>query len=113
MLKKANGRGKRNWRRLICEKEKKRQGSRSKTKMPCLCTHRPSLLPIEWLSEAFRSAQRGGQPPPRARKLSKVGHLEEVKVVTRSPSVNQRRDRILIKIGLAAIKEILQQLRLD
>src|SRR5487761_231696 len=60
--------------------------------VPALCTHRPSLLPIEWLSEAFGLAQRGGQLPLRAGKLSKLGHLEEVKVVTRSPLVNQRRD---------------------
>ena len=60
--------------------------------VPALCTHRPSLLPIEWLSEASGLAQGGGQLPPRAGKLSKLGHLEEVKVVTRSPLVNQRRD---------------------
>ena len=60
--------------------------------VPALCTHRPSLLPIEWLSEAFGLAQRGRQRPLRAGKLSKLGHLEEVKVVTRSPLVNQRRD---------------------
>src|SRR5213596_203338 len=59
---------------------------------PALCTHRPSLLPIEWLSEASGLAQGGRQRPPRAGKLSKLGHLEEVKVVTRSPLVNQRRD---------------------
>src|SRR6201999_4318796 len=60
--------------------------------VPALCTHRPSLLPIEWLSEASGLAQGGRQRPPRAGKLSKLGHLEEVKVVTRSPLVNQRRD---------------------
>ena len=60
--------------------------------VPALCTHRPSLLPIEWLSEAFGLAQRGGQLPLRAGKFFKLGHLEEVKVVTRSPLVNQRRD---------------------
>ncbi|PKK47827.1 hypothetical protein CI102_8625 [Trichoderma harzianum] len=53
--------------------------------MPYLCTHHQSLLPIERLSEAFRPSQRGG-----AGKLSKLGHLEEVKVVTRSPLVNQQ-----------------------
>jgi hypothetical protein len=51
--------------------------------VPALCTHRPSLLPIEWLSEAFGLAQRGWQRPLRAGKLVKLGHLEEVKVVTR------------------------------
>ena len=50
------------------------------------CTHRPSLLPIEWLSEASGLAPRGRQRPPRAEKLVKLGHLEEVKVVTRFPS---------------------------
>jgi hypothetical protein len=53
--------------------------------VPALCTHRPSLLPIEWLSEAFGLAPGGRQRPPRAGKLSKLGHLEEVKVVTRFP----------------------------
>ena len=48
-----------------------------------LCTHRPSLLPIEWLSEAFGLAPGGRQRPPRAGKFVKLGHLEEVKVVTR------------------------------
>jgi hypothetical protein len=47
------------------------------------CTHRPSLLPIEWLSEALGQAQRGRQRPLRAGNLVKLGHLEEVKVVTR------------------------------
>ncbi len=51
--------------------------------VPALCTHRPSLLPIEWLSEAFGLARGGWQRPPQAGKLVKLGHLEEVKVVTR------------------------------
>ncbi|CCF46246.1 hypothetical protein CH063_15059, partial [Colletotrichum higginsianum] len=70
----------------------KRKSSACVDYVPALCTHRPSLLPIEWLSEAFGLAQRGGQLPLRAGKLSKLGHLEEVKVVTRSPLGNQRRD---------------------
>src|ERR1700710_3298454 len=70
----------------------KRKSSACVDYVPALCTHRPSLLPIEWLSEAFGLAQRGRQRPLRAGKLSKLGHLEEVKVVTRSPLVNQRRD---------------------
>ena len=61
----------------------KRKSSACVDYVPALCTHRPSLLPIEWLSEAFGLAQGGGQPPPRAEKLVKLGHLEEVKVVTR------------------------------
>jgi hypothetical protein len=51
--------------------------------VPALCTHRPSLLPIEWLSEAFGLglwAQAWSHE-----KLVKLGHLEEVKVVTRFP----------------------------
>jgi hypothetical protein len=51
--------------------------------VPDLCTHRPSLLPIEWLSEKFGLACGGWQRPPRAGKFFKLGHLEEVKVVTR------------------------------
>ena len=51
--------------------------------VPDLCTHRPSLLPIEWLSETFGLARRGWQRPLRAGKFIKLGHLEEVKVVTR------------------------------
>ena len=53
--------------------------------VPALCTHRPSLLPIEWLGEAFGLAQGSWQRPPRAENLVKLGHLEEVKVVTRFP----------------------------
>src|SRR5271163_2883361 len=53
--------------------------------LEALCTHRPSLLPIEWLSEALGLAQRGRQRPLRAGNLVKLGHLEEVKVVTRFP----------------------------
>ena len=63
----------------------KRKSSACVDYVPALCTHRPSLLPIEWLSEAFGLAQGGRQRPPRAGKLVKLGHLEEVKVVTRFP----------------------------
>ena len=34
--------------------------------VPALCAHRASLLPIEWLREAFGLAQRGGRRPLRA-----------------------------------------------
>ena len=61
----------------------KRKSSACVDYVPALCTHRPSLLPIEWLSEAFGLAPGGRQRPPRAGKLVKLGHLEEVKVVTR------------------------------
>ena len=55
--------------------------------VPALCTHRPSLLPIEWLSEVFGSAidRRESVPVTFAEKLTKLGRLEEVKVVTRFP----------------------------
>ena len=61
----------------------KRKSSACADYVPALCTHRPSLLPIEWLSEAFGLAQGARQRLPRAGKLFKLGHLEEVKVVTR------------------------------
>ena len=63
----------------------KRKSSACVDYVPALCTHRPSLLPIEWLSEAFGPAQGGRQRPPRVGKFVKLGHLEEVKVVTRYP----------------------------
>jgi len=53
--------------------------------VPALCTHRPSLLPIEWLSEVSGLALGSRQRHPIAEKLIKLGHLEEVKVVTRFP----------------------------
>ena len=70
----------------------KRNSSYCVDYVPALCTHRPSLLPIGRLSEAFGLAGGGGQLPPPAGKLYELGRLEEVKVVTRSPLVNQRRD---------------------
>ena len=63
----------------------KRESSARVDYVPALCTHRPSLLPIEWLSEAFGLARRGWQRPFLAGKFVKLGHLEEVKVVTRFP----------------------------
>ncbi|KAF9648908.1 hypothetical protein BDM02DRAFT_3179968 [Thelephora ganbajun] len=51
--------------------------------VPALCTHCLSLLPIEWLSEVFGLASEGWKQPTVAEKLIKLGHLEEVKVVTR------------------------------
>ncbi|KAH8742233.1 hypothetical protein F5883DRAFT_442709 [Diaporthe sp. PMI_573] len=55
----------------------KRKSSACVDYVPALCTHRPSLLPIEWFSEASGLAQGGRQRPPRAGKLSKLDHLEE------------------------------------
>ncbi|KEI39783.1 hypothetical protein L969DRAFT_48288, partial [Mixia osmundae IAM 14324] len=61
----------------------KRLSSASVDYVPALCTHRPSLLPIEWLSEVSGSALRSGRLHCLAEKLNELGHLEEVKVVTR------------------------------
>ncbi|OCK81338.1 hypothetical protein K432DRAFT_450405, partial [Lepidopterella palustris CBS 459.81] len=46
-----------------------------------LYTQHPSLLPIEWLNEAFGLAQEGWQRPSRAGKFVKHGHEEEGKVI--------------------------------
>ena len=54
--------------------------------------HRPSLLPIECFSEDTGLALDSGQLPLSARNGFKLGHLEEVKVVTSSLYVNLRRD---------------------
>ena len=54
--------------------------------VPALCTHRPSLLPIEWFSEIFGLRHCGSaMGSVDAEKLIKLDHLEEVKVVTRFP----------------------------
>ncbi|KAG7527216.1 hypothetical protein FFLO_07155 [Filobasidium floriforme] len=63
----------------------KRESSAHVDYVPALCTHRPSLLPIEWLSEISGLALGSWQRLPIAEKLIKLGHLEEVKVVTRFP----------------------------
>ena len=63
----------------------KRESSTRIDYVPALCTHRPSLLPIEWLSEAFGLDLGSWQQQLGTEKLSKLGHLEEVKVVTRFP----------------------------
>ena len=63
----------------------KRESSTRVDYVPALCTHRPSLLPIEWLSESFGLAISFWQQNKVAEKLGKLGHLEEVKVVTRFP----------------------------
>src|SRR5258708_30206738 len=70
----------------------KRMSSACVDYVPALCTHRPSLLTIEWLSEAFGLAQGGRQRPRRAGKFVKLGHLEEVKAETRFPDLNLRKD---------------------
>ncbi|KIM34610.1 hypothetical protein M413DRAFT_73059, partial [Hebeloma cylindrosporum] len=63
----------------------KRESSARVDYVPALCTHRPSLLPIEWLSEVSGLALGSRRRHPIAEKLIKLGHLEEVKVVTRFP----------------------------
>ncbi len=63
----------------------KRESSARVDYVPALCTHRPSLLPIEWLSETLGLANIRWQQHLFAEKLVKLGHLEEVKVVTRFP----------------------------
>ena len=50
----------------------KRESSARVDYVPALCTHRPSLLPIEWLSEAFGLAQGGWQRPPQSRKVGQT-----------------------------------------
>ena len=55
--------------------------------VPALCTHRPSLLPIEWFSEISGLELSCSAMDMRwiSEKLLKLDHLEEVKVVTRFP----------------------------
>ena len=61
----------------------KRESSARVDYVPALCTHRPSLLPIEWLSETSGLITGAQQCALVVEKLVKLGHLEEVKVVTR------------------------------
>ncbi|KFK22704.1 hypothetical protein AALP_AAs66511U000100, partial [Arabis alpina] len=51
--------------------------------VPALCTHRPSLLPIERLNEDLGLVFGSWQRHLKAENLFKFGRLEEVKVVTR------------------------------
>ena len=60
----------------------KRESSARVDYVPALCTHRPSLLPIEWSGEIFRLLVR---LTPHCEKLIKPYHLEEGEVVTRFP----------------------------
>ena len=54
--------------------------------VPALCTHRPSLLPIEWFSEVLGLVAFVDFVGERsAGKTIELDHLEEVKVVTRFP----------------------------
>ena len=63
----------------------KRKSSTCIDYVPALCTHRPSLLPIERLSESFGLLETDWQQSVSDEKLGKLGRLEEVKVVTRFP----------------------------
>src|SRR5277367_4564418 len=62
----------------------RRESSYRVNYVPVLCTHRPSLLPIEWFSETVGRIARVILTW-LARKTTKLYHLEEVKVVTRLP----------------------------
>jgi len=73
-----------------CDKERKLEAWRWSDTVVILTVnyadqHRPSLLPIERLSEAFGLARGGRQLPPWVKKLVKLGRLEEVKVVNEIP----------------------------
>ena len=62
----------------------KRESSARVDYVPALCTHRPSLLPIEWLSELSGLLRVGATQHANGKEI-KLDHLEEVKVVTRFP----------------------------
>eukprot|EP00982_Pelagococcus_subviridis_P016256 31465-Pelagococcus_subviridis.AAC.4 len=63
----------------------KRKSSACVDYVPALCTHRPSLLPIEWSGEMFGPRPHCGSPPFGCGKFVKPYHLEEGEVVTRFP----------------------------
>ena len=63
----------------------RRKSSACADYVPALCTHRPSLLPIEWFSEVLGLWSLRGNISLIVRRLLKLDHLEEVKVVTRFP----------------------------
>ena len=62
----------------------KRESSARVDYVPALCTHRPSLLPIEWSGEIFGLLGRF-RKLPICEKLLEPYHLEEGEVVTRFP----------------------------
>ena len=53
--------------------------------VPALCTHRPSLLPIEWFSESHGPMAAVASAAAVVGKWFKLDYLEEAKVVTRFP----------------------------
>ncbi|KAI3475070.1 hypothetical protein L1887_63576 [Cichorium endivia] len=61
----------------------KRESSARVDYVPALCTHRPSLLPIEWSGEVLGSRRRGRfAAGDVARNSTEPYHLEEGEVVT-------------------------------
>ncbi|KAI3672283.1 hypothetical protein L2E82_52877 [Cichorium intybus] len=68
----------------------KRESSARVDYVPALCTHRPSLLPIEWSGEVLGSRRRGRFAAGRRRENStEPYHLEEGEVRNKNP-VNHR-----------------------
>ena len=63
----------------------KRESSARVDYVPALCTHRPSLLPIEWSGEDLGRGEQAGSPARSPRNLPEPYHLEEGEVVTRFP----------------------------
>ncbi|KAI3663008.1 hypothetical protein L6452_46545 [Arctium lappa] len=69
----------------------KRESSARVDYVPALCTHRPSLLPIEWSGEELGSRRRGAVRRRRRRENStEPYHLEEGEVVTREADGGRR-----------------------
>ncbi|KAG0486028.1 hypothetical protein HPP92_008123 [Vanilla planifolia] len=64
----------------------KRESSARVDYVPALCTHRPSLLPIEWSGEVLdRCDGRFASVATSGEKSIEPYHLEEGEVVTRFP----------------------------
>lgn len=63
----------------------KRESSSRVDYVPALCTHRPSLLPIERAGEALGLEPWAGSPAHRFGNFVEPSRLEEGEVVTRSP----------------------------
>ncbi|KIO16177.1 hypothetical protein M407DRAFT_86306 [Tulasnella calospora MUT 4182] len=62
-----------------------RESSTHDEYVPALCTHRPSLFPIEWLGEAVGASRAPACWSRCEANTFELGHLEEVQVVTRFP----------------------------
>ena len=72
----------------------KRESSSRVDYVPALCTHRPSLLPIERAGEEFGLEAWLGFPSFVSEKFFKPSRLEEGEVVTRFPLKNYIHQRI-------------------